>query len=394
MSAGGGSARLRALLLVLPLVAFLGLFFVWPLWTMIEVSIHNEAIGDALPLTTEAIGDWNGDGLPAPAVRAALLQDLRTADTVTLGAAVRRLNSATPGFRSLMGRTERAARAGPQGGAVDLVAVDQRWGEERFWRAIKRGASPYTDRNLLAAVDMRRNENGRVESLPPGQSANRLILWRTFEISGVITLLCLAIGLPYALLAASVAGWKRNLLLIAVLLPLWTSLLVRTAAWYILLQNQGLINEALMRLGLIDQPLPLIFNRIGVVIAMTHVLLPFMVLPIFGVVTAIPGNLMPAAASLGAPPLRAFWRVLLPLSLPGVLAGSLLVFMVAIGYYITPALVGGPDDQMISSIIAFYALGTANWGMAGALGLILLVITTILYAVYGRFSRGGSPMGA
>ena len=131
-----------------------------------------------------------------------------------------------------------------------------------------------------------------------------------------------------------------------------------------------------------------------VIATMTHVLLPFMVLPIYSVITAIPKNLMPAAASMGASPLRAFWRVLLPLSLPGVLSGSLLVFMVAIGYYITPALVGGPNDQMISSIIAFYALQTANWGMAGALGIILLVVTTLLYVVYNRLSRNGAPLGA
>jgi putative spermidine/putrescine transport system permease protein len=140
--------------------------------------------------------------------------------------------------------------------------------------------------------------------------------------------------------------------------------------------------------------LPLIFNRLGVVIAMTHVLLPFMVLPIYSVLLSVPRNLMQAAASMGASPLRAFWRVLLPLSLPGLLSGSLLVFMVAIGYYITPALVGGANDQMISSVIAFYATGTANWGLAGALGLILLLVTTILYLIYGRLSKSPQLLGA
>lgn len=177
-------------------------------------------------------------------------------------------------------------------------------------------------------------------------------------------------------------------MLAAVLLPLWTSLLVRTAAWFILLQEKGLINDLLQTLGLINAPLPLIFNRTGVVIAMTHVLLPFMVLPIYSVLITIPKNLMPAAASLGAPPWRAFLRVLLPLSLRGLASGSLLVFISAIGYYITPALIGGPGDQMISSIIAFYAMGSANWGMAGALGVVLLVATLLLYSVYARLSTG------
>ena len=222
--------------------------------------------------------------------------------------------------------------------------------------------------------------------LSADQSVNRVIMLRTFAISGLVTLACVAIGFPYALVMASTSGWRRDLLLAAVLLPLWTSLLVRTAAWFILLQEQGLINDLLRALGLTEEPVRLIFNRAGVIIAMTHVLLPFMVLPIYSTLITIPRNLMPAAASLGAHPLRAFVRVLLPLSLRGVASGCLLVFISAIGYYITPALIGGPGDQMISSIIAFYALGSANWGMAGALGVVLLVATLLLYSVYARLS--------
>ena len=209
---------------------------------------------------------------------------------------------------------------------------------------------------------------------------------RTFVVSLMVTGACLFLGLPYAMIAASVEGWRRQVLLGAVLLPLWTSLLVRTAAWFILLQDNGLVNSSLMALGLTSGPIPLIFNRAGVIIAMTHVLLPFMVLPIFSVLISIPKNLMPAAASLGAAPLQAFWRVLLPLSMRGVVSGSLLVFMSALGYYITPALIGGAQDQMISSVIAYYAMGAANWGMAGALGIVLLGVTLILYAVYLRLA--------
>lgn len=394
MSEIGPGTRLRACLLLSPLLLFLGVFFLWPLWTMTAVAIRNDAIAGALPATAEAIGDWDGTGIPAEPVQSALLQDLRDTPNDVLGGAVRTLNSQVSGFRTLISRTQRAARESEAGAPADLVAVDERWADARYWQAIATGLAPYTDRNILAAVDLQRNDAGEIVAAPAATSANRLIIGRTFAIAGTITLLCALIGLPYGMLAASLTGWKRNAMLIAVLLPLWTSLLVRTAAWFILLQNEGLINGALQWLGLTNGPVPLIFNRLGVVIAMTHVLLPFMVLPIFSVVAGIPRNLMPAAASLGAPPLRAFWRVLLPLSLPGLLAGSLLVFMVAIGYYITPALVGGPNDQMISSIIAFYALQTANWGMAGALGLILLSVTTILYLVYGRLTRGAAPTGA
>jgi putative spermidine/putrescine transport system permease protein len=201
-----------------------------------------------------------------------------------------------------------------------------------------------------------------------------------------VTICCILLGMPFAMVASSVTGWTRQLLLGAVLLPLWTSLLVRTAAWFILLQDNGLINSTLQAVGLTSGPIPLIFNRVGVVIAMTHVLLPFMVLPIFSVLISIPKNLMPAAASLGANPVRSFYLVLLPLSLRGVVSGSLLVFMSALGYYITPALIGGAKDQMISSVIAYYATGAANWGMAGALGLVLLIATILLYIVYLRLS--------
>ena len=318
-------------------------------------------------------------------MKTALVEDLRAlTNDQTLGDVTRRLNSAQAGFRTLMGKTANAAQSGEP---VNLDELDERWKDNAYWVAMVAAATaPYTDRNLLAAVDRQRDPAGAIEAMPPNTAANRVIIERAFIIPGAVPALCIAIGLPYAMVAASVTGWRRQAMLGAVLLPLWTSLLVRTAAWYIILQDTGIVNGLLQWLHLIDKPLPLIFNRLGVVIAMTHVLLPFMVLPIFSVLIAIPKNLMPAAASLGAPPLRAFWRVLLPLSLRGVVSGALLVFMAAIGYYITPALIGGPTDQMISSVIAFYALNAANWSMAGALGIVLLAATILLYAIYNRLS--------
>jgi putative spermidine/putrescine transport system permease protein len=387
--------RLGAFLLIVPILAFLAVFFLWPLWAMVTAAVVDDTVSRVLPRTAAAISAWDGQDLPPAKVQKALVEDLRLADDQqALGETVRRLNSAVSGFRTLLTRTASAAREQNSTEAIDLAGLDRRWRESRFWLAIKEAVPPYTDRNLLAAMDLKRDTAGAIVSEDPGASANRLIMFRTFLVAAIVTLACAAIGLPYAMLAAAVTGWKRTALLLAVLIPLWTSLLVRTTAWFVLLQNEGLINGALQAAGLIDQPLPLIFNRIGVVIAMTHVLLPFMVLPIYSVLLSVPRNLMQAAASMGAGPLRAFWRVLLPLSLPGVLSGSLLVFMVAIGYYITPALVGGANDQMISSVIAFYATGTANWGLAGALGLILLLVTIILYLVYGRLSKSPQLLGA
>ncbi|CAN7743559.1 MULTISPECIES: ABC transporter permease [Ensifer] len=383
---GVSSRTGRSLLLLAPLLFFLIGFFVWPLFSMMAQSVSDPAVLRLLPRSAEVLADWDRKSPPTTPMQLALMEDLKSVDDdQALGDMVRRLNSARSGFRTLMGKTTSALKdtANPP---ADLVSIDKRWEKPEFWLAIADALSPYTDRNLLAAVDLGRNAAGDIEHLPPDQSVNAVILMRTFWIAALVTFACACIGFPYAIIAASLDGWKRDLMLGAVLLPLWTSLLVRTAAWFILLQEQGLINDLLRAIGLIDAPLTLIFNRTGVIIAMTHVLLPFMVLPIYSVLITIPKNLMPAAASLGARPLRAFLRVLLPLSLRGVASGALLVFISAIGYYITPALIGGPGDQMISSIIAFYATGSANWGMAGALGVVLLVATLLLYSVYSRLS--------
>ncbi|MGJ4941611.1 ABC transporter permease [Bradyrhizobium sp. HKCCYLS1011] len=360
-------------------------FFVAPLATMMTSAVSDPVATNALPRTARALARWDRAALPTTAQQAALVADLRAlTNDEQFGDLVRRLNSAQSGFRSLLGKTRRALGAS---GEVDLAAVDARWVEISYWATIADAvASSWTDKNLLAAVDLERNAAGAITAMPEGASANRLILIRTFVTAAIVTIACIAIGLPFAMVAASVQGWRRQLLLGAVLLPLWTSLLVRTAAWYIVLQDNGLINATLKSLGIISAPIPLMFNRLGVVIAMTHVLLPFMVLPIFSVLIAIPKSLMPAAASLGAPPLRAFLHVLLPLSMRGVVSGGLLVFMAALGYYITPALIGGANDQMISSVIAYYATAAANWSMAGALGLVLLAMTILLYAVYIRLA--------
>lgn len=385
MSAGKSRTG-RSLLLMAPLLLFLVGFFIWPLSSMMSESVSDTAVLRLLPRSAEVLRDWDRKSAPTMPMQAALMEDLKAVnDDQALGDMVRRLNSARSGFRTLMSKTT-SALADTANPPADLVSIDKRWEKPDFWLAIADALSPLTDRNLLAAVDLGRSVDGAIEALPADQSVNRVILVRTFWIAALVTFACACIGFPYAMIAASLTGWKRDLMLAAVLLPLWTSLLVRTAAWFILLQEKGLINDFLQWLRVIDGPLPLIFNRTGVIIAMTHVLLPFMVLPIYSVLITIPKNLMPAAASLGAHPLRAFLRVLLPLSLRGVASGGLLVFISAIGYYITPALIGGPGDQMISSIIAFYATGSANWGMAGALGVVLLAATLVLYSVYARLS--------
>lgn len=389
------AARLRdlgtRLVLVVPVLAFIVLFFVVPIGTVLVQSVSDPVISGNLPRTVAALRDWDGESPPTPEMEEALVADLGAfTDPQQLGDVVRRLNSAQPGYRTLLSRTTAALAQAEEGEAVVLAEIDPRWEQPAWWQAILTAAPPLTDEFLLAALDYGRGADGGIERLPPTASANQEVFWRTFTIAATVTLVCLLIGYPYAMLMASTKGWVRAVLLACVLLPLWTSLLVRTAAWYVLLQDQGLIMSTLRALGLADGSFRLLFTRAGVVIAMSHVLLPLMVLPIYAVLLTIPASLMPAAASLGARPLPAFLRVMLPLSAGGVASGTLLVFMSAIGYYITPALIGGPTDQMISSLIAFFATGSANWSMAAAFGVLLLVPTLLLYAVYGRVTAGAA----
>lgn len=376
-----------------PVLAFIAFFFLMPIWTVLVQSVSDPVISRALPGTVEVLREWDGASPPSPQMQAALVSDLRAlTDAQQLGDVVRRLNSAQSGYRTLLSRTTQAI-AGAGEGPVVLTEVDPRWQQPAYWQAIIAASPPVTDQFLLAAVDYARDAAGHLQRLPANVSANQDVFIRTFTVSATVTLVCLLIGYPYAMLMASSSGWIRALLLACVLLPLWTSLLVRTASWYVLLQDQGLVSSTLRWLGLVDGSLRLLFNRTGVVIAMSHVLLPLMVLPIYAVLITIPQNLLPAAASLGARPLSAFLRVTFPLSIAGVASGVLLVFMSAIGYYITPALIGGPTDQMISSLIAFYATGSANWSMAAAFGVLLLVPTLILYFFYSRLTREQAQRG-
>jgi putative spermidine/putrescine transport system permease protein len=176
------------------------------------------------------------------------------------------------------------------------------------------------------------------------------------------------------------------MLMILVLLPFWTSLLVRTSSWIAMLQGQGVINDLLVWIGLVDDQnrLTMIYNATGTVITMTHILLPFMILPLYSVMKTVPPSYMRAARSLGATPFTAFYRVYLPQSVPGISAGAILVFILAIGYYITPALVGGQSGQFIGNMIAYHMQGSLNWGLAAALGVMLLVLVLGMYGIYHR----------
>jgi putative spermidine/putrescine transport system permease protein len=378
--------RLEAALLVAPLFLFLLVFFLAPIAGMLWRSVENAELREVMPRTAAAIRAWSGEDLPDEQVFAAFAGELREGyEARSLGVAARRLSYDLAGFRSLLLSTGRALPPEPRGSwREELTALDPAWGEQATWASIQRAAAPVTPLYLLAAVDRQLDASGQIVPVPPDQAIYVSILLRTFWIGFVVTALCLLLGYPLAYKLASLPAGISNLLMILVLLPFWTSLLVRTGAWVVLLQREGPINGLLQALHLTDQPLQLVYNRFGVYVAMTHILLPFMVLPLYSVMRGIPPEYMRAAASLGAGPLRAFVRVYLPQTVPGIGAGCLLVFILAIGYYITPALVGGANDQMVSYFVAFFTNQTINWGMAAALGAVLLVATLALFALYAR----------
>jgi putative spermidine/putrescine transport system permease protein len=378
--------KLKAALLTAPLLLFLLLTFLAPIGALLTKSFVDTELSAALPRVTQEIRRWDGRAPPDEATFAALIDDVRAARAAgTLAPAATRLNYDISGFRSLLFATGRQLPESLDAPARDtLVSIDPRWGEVETWGAIARAAGPTTALFLLAAVDLKRTAEGRIVGAPREEAIFVQVLGRTFAIATAVTVLCLLLGYPLAYVLATLPARTANALMVLVLLPFWTSLLVRTSAWIVLLQHEGVINSALLQGGLIDAPLEMLYRRAAVYTAMTHVLLPFMVLPLYAVMRTIPPVHMRAALSLGARPTAAFWRVYAPQTLPGVGAGVLMVFIQALGYYITPALVGGPDDQMLSYFVAFYASKTINWSMAASLSLALLAATVALYYVYDR----------
>ncbi|WP_137388902.1 ABC transporter permease [Rhodoligotrophos defluvii] len=367
--------HLGTALLLIPLVLFLAVTLVIPVCLMVVESVRDSEAARLLPRTLASLEGWNGAAPVPTAAYEALVQDFAATPVSQWGPAASRLNIEFPGARSLVLSTLRAlAMAEDSGGDPQsrLIAQDPRWAEPRIWQAIWAARGPWTDRFLLAALDLKRGENGMITE--DKQSIYRAIYIRTFGIALTVTALCLALGLPIAVYLASLPPQKAMPLLLLLMLPLWTSVLVRAMAWILLLQNNGLVNQALMGLHITTAPIQLVFNRIGVLIAMTHVLLPFMILPIYNVMRVIPRNQLRAAGSLGATPWVVFRRVYLPQSRAGIAAGCILVFASASGYYITPALVGGGADQMLGTFVELAAIRYSNQSLAAALGVIFMVI--------------------
>ena len=380
--------RRRAVGLALPLLLFIVVTFVAPLAAMLVRSIHDPAVADALPETISALESWDGRGLPPEEAFAAMARELVDARADrSLGKVAGALNRVQGGLRSIVSRSARSLEGVSEGPWREKMAgVHEAWSDPATWHAVLAAGQRFTLRHYLAALDMRRLPDGSVARQPEERRIYMPLLWRTLAVSASIAVICLVLGYPLAHLIATSPLGRANLLLALVLVPFWTSLLVRTTAWIVLLQRQGVVNDLLAAIGLVgeDGRLALIYNMTGTVVAMTHVLLPFMVLPLYSVMHGIPPQYMRAASSLGARPAQAFARVYWPLTLPGVGAGTLLVFILAIGYYITPALVGGSSGQLISNMVAYHMQTSLNWGLAAALGGIMLAGVLALYLLYDR----------
>jgi len=383
--------KLRALMLIAPLLAFILITFLLPIGDMLFRSVENQIVPDTLPRTVEALADYdpNSGAVPGEPVFAALREDLLiAAEAKTHTRLGTRLNYESSGLSSLMRKSGRNVEDMDPALPFKeqfIEEVDDEWGEPETWATIKQFSGPYTNGYFLSALDMAKSPDGPAFKSPSERIYLKLF-WRTFGLSIAITFSCLLLGYPIAFLLATLPLRSSNLLLILVLLPFWTSLLVRTASWKVILQQQGVINDLLVWLGLVSDNarLVMINNATGTIIAMTHILLPFMILPLFSVMKTIPPTYMRAARSLGATDWTAFWRVYFPQTIPGIGAGAILCFILSIGYYITPELVGGTSGTFISNRIAYHISSSLNWGLAAALGTMLLALVVALYWTYDR----------
>ncbi len=350
--------------------------------------VPGQAVSDVLPETTRAytafalftaIADEDvvAEEEPWEAVKIALIQDLKA------GADVASYNG--PGAAELAEAQAMIADQPDISFRDAFLALDEDWGKVSNWSTIKTYSPPFTSGYFLNAVDMQKSPDGP-EARPENQQIYGMLFQRTLFMSLMITGSCILLAYPIAYLLSNLPLRTANLLMILVLLPFWTSLLVRTSAWKVMLQQQGVINDTLVWLGLVDDAsrLVMINNQFGTIVAMTHILLPFMILPMYSVMSTIPPYYVRAAKSLGATNWTAFWRVYFPQSVPGIGAGSILVFILSIGYYITPEIVGGTNGTFISNRIAYHISSSLNWGLAAALGTILLAVVLILYWAYDR----------
>ena len=422
--------KIRSFLLLLAPLLFLLIMFVTPIGSLLSRSVDDTSINIVLPETFVQYELWEDKSqIPNEEMFAAVINDIRTTHKLEdsngknigknlLGKAGTRMTYEFSGWRSLLLKTVKSATAVDKKSKEEvkpykweapykekMIKRDKRWGKVEFWQSLGAMKDPYTMGYYLNAVDLRYDANKNIIEKKEHLKIYKTIWMRTLQVSLMVTIFCLILAYPVSYLLATLPMRTSNLLMICVLMPFWTSLLVRIVAWMIMLQQNGVVNDTLVGIlpcfeGMVNLPffgetnidlcfsdedrIPMMYNFTGTIIVMTQVLLPFMILPIYSVMRGIPPSYMKAAQNLGATPTRAFIRVYMPQSVPGIGAGCILVFIVAIGYYITPELVGGKDGLMIGNFVAREMQQTLNWGLAAAMGAILLAAVLILYWAYDR----------
>lgn len=372
--------------LVLPLLAFMTVFFFLPVGHLLLRSVQEPELAALVPNLQHEIRSWDGKGQPPAPVLTAFRDDLAALQRDRRAAIVaKRAAKMVPAYRQMIMSAARLAATDPQPSPQEILAADPLLAEPGTWANLRKLLSPLTDTYLLATLDRTRDlQTGRILPVPPGEAIFLDTLARTLGISLSVTLICLLLAYPLAYVIIRQGPRLQTLMMTFVLLPFWTSILVRTAAWLVLLQTHGVVNDALQALGILSEPLRLVYSRTGTMLAMVHIQLPFTFLPIYSVMKSVPDSYSRAASSLGARPFYIFRRVYLPQTLPGVAAGCLLTFILCLGYYITPALLGGPADQMLSYYVAYYLNQNVNWSMAAAVSLVLLMVTLVIYLAYVR----------
>ena len=380
--------KIKAFLLVLPLLLFVLASFIVPIGSLVWQGGYSDTFANALPATSKLLAAWDAKSPVSEELVKSFVTELKASKlkdpaTPTRVATVvnRELSGSVSKFKQVMNASDLAAPYKEK-----LTTLNSEWEKPDLWRAMKIVSPSFTPRFYLQAVDLRLTAEGDIKPEGDENAIHLLLFGRTLMVAALVTFFCALLGFPIAYLLAHTETKTSNMLLIIVLLPFWTSLLVRTTAWIALLQQNGVVNDFLVAIGLIDNDhrLVMMYNMFATLVAMTHVLLPFMILPMFSVMKTIKPNLVRAALSLGATPWTAFWKVYFPQTIPGLGAGFLLVFILAVGYYITPALVGGQSGQLISNIIAFHMQKTLNWSLASAIATLLLIGVLLLYWLYNR----------
>ena len=380
--------KLRALLLVAPLFLFLLITYVFPIGDMLFRSVDDRMITQMLPNTFKSLEKWDGKELPGEETYEAFYKDFYPlAINKESGKLYQRLNYEKSGFSSGLKTTNRKIKDFEQGNYKEqFMKAHKIWKDVEYWTAMKNTAPNFSYAKYLKGVDLTFDQDRNIVRVDEDRRVHITLWLRTLKVAFWVTIFCFILAYPISHLLATLPMKYSNLLMICVLLPFWTSLLVRTSSWMVLLQQQGPINDLIVFLGLAsdDNRPELMYNVIGTFVAMTQILLPFMVLPLYSVMKTISPSLMRAGKSLGGTPLISFVKVYFPLTIPGIGAGCLLVFILSIGYYITPALVGGASGSLISNTIAYHMKSSLDWAFASALGTMLLVGVLTIYWIYNK----------